>query len=146
MDRGLAALLTSYVRLTGTQFSRNDAAGNVTSPSAAAAFASAIDDITRRAEEISNDSEITERVRETLERLQAYWLRKANLTPSLGYKTRNDGKTLGLLREPERGKWEPFTCLSSLRDVEPMVSLLLDERGLGESETDEPLQEEGAPQ
>jgi hypothetical protein len=50
----------------------------------------------------------------------------------LGYKTRNDGRTLGLLKDPEQGNWEPFTCLNSLRDVEPMVQLILDERDLGE--------------
>jgi hypothetical protein len=146
LDRGLAALLTSYIRLTGTEWNRNDAAGDVTLPAAMAAFAEAIRDITRRAEEISSDSEVAERVRATLEELQAYWQQKANIIPALGYKTRNDGKTLGLLREPEQGKWEPFTCLNSLRDVEPMVNLLLDERGLGETEFSVPditLQKEG---
>ena len=28
---------------------------------------------------------------------------------------------------PEAGRWQPFTCLNSLRDVEPTVNLLLDE-------------------
>ncbi len=146
LDRGLAALLTSYVRLTGTEFSRNEDAGEVTSPDAAAYFTEAIDDIARRAEEITYDGEVAVRVRGALEKLKAYWLLKASVTPDLGYKTRNDGKTLGLLRDPERGSWEPFTCLNSLRDVEPTVNLILDERGLGDNDysTAEPTQlEEG---
>ena len=133
LDRGLAALLSSYIRLTGTEWNRNDTAGDVTKPTAVVAFAEAIRDITHRAEEVSHDSEVAERVRATLEELQVYWRQKANTIPDLGYKTRNDGKTLGLLHEPEQGKWEPFTCLNSLRDVEPMVNLLLDERGLGDT-------------
>jgi len=144
LDRGLAALLTSYMRLTGTEFSRNEDAGEVTSPDAAPYFTEAIDDISRRAEEITYDGEVAVRVRTALEKLKSYWLRKANVTPDLGYKTRNDGKTLGLLRDPERGSWEPFTCLNSLRDVEPTVNLILDELGLGDNEysTVEPTQQE----
>jgi len=69
-----------------------------------------------------------------LDRLKAYWLRQASTIPSLGYKKKNDGRTLGLLKGPEQGKWDPFTCLNSLRDVEPSVHLILDERGLGEGE------------
>jgi hypothetical protein len=57
---------------------------------------------------------------------------KANTIPALGYKKQQDSITLGLLKEPERGKWEPFTCLNSLRDVEPTVNLILDERSLGD--------------
>ena len=72
------------------------------------------------------------RVRTDLEKLKAYWLHKASSTPGLGYKTRNDGRTLGLLKDPERGNWGPFTCLNSLREVEPSVRLILDDRGLGE--------------
>ncbi len=132
LDRGLASLLTSYVRLTGTTLSPNDAAGNViaTTPS----FVQAREDIARRAEEITASPEVAQRVRDEIDRLKAYWLRQASTVPALGYKKRNDGRTLGLLQDPEHGKWEPFTCLNSLRDVEPTVHLILDERGLGEEE------------
>jgi hypothetical protein len=132
LDRGLAALLTSYVRLTGTEFSNNDAAGEVTASTAY--FAQAIEEIARRADEVTYNGVAGARVRADLEKLKAYWLHKASVLPGLGYKTRNDGKTLGLLKEPERGKWEPFTCLNSLRDVEPTALLILDERGLGDTE------------
>jgi hypothetical protein len=138
LDRGLAALLTSYVRLTGTEFSKNDSAGQVTQPDAIPYFEEAFNAISRRAEEVTFGGEAAERVLSMLAKLKAYWLRKASVVPNLGYKMRNDGKTLGLLRGPERGEWEPFTCLNSLRDVEPTVNLILDERGLGDSEFDTP--------
>ena len=33
----------------------------------------------------------------------------------------------------DRVDWTPFTCLNSLRDVEPSINLILDERGLGDN-------------
>jgi hypothetical protein len=133
-DRGLAALLTSYIRLSGTTFNKNEDAGKV--GGAAQLFAEAIETITRRAEAIIADDESVERIQQDLEKLRDYWLRKAQATPVLGYKERKDGKTLGLLKDPEPGKWEPFTCLNSLRDVEPTVNLVFDQRGLGDNNDD----------
>ncbi len=130
LDRGLAALLTSYVRLTGPELSANEAAGNVNAETSY--FAQALDEITRRAGEVTYDDQAEQRVRADLEKFKAYWLHKASSTPGLGYKTRNDGRTLGLLKDPERGNWEPFTCLNSLREVEPPVQLILDDRNLGD--------------
>ena len=132
LDRGLAALLTSYVRLTGTELSANAAAGDVSATTST--FAQAREEIARRAEEITASPEVAQRVRAELDRLQAYWVRQAATVPALGYKKRNDGRTLGLLQSPEQGRWEPFTCLNSLRDVEPGIHLILDERELGEEE------------
>lgn len=128
LDRGLAALLTSLVRLSESTLNKNDSAGLVTQN--AAVFTNAIDAITHRAEEVSNDAEVVERVRADLEGLKTYWLQTAVRLKSLGYKDQKNGITLGLLKDPQRGKWEPFTCLNSLRDVEPTVHLILDENGL----------------
>ena len=82
-------------------------------------------------------------VRAELDRLQAYWLRQASTIPSLGYKKRNDGRTLGLLQSPEQGRWEPFTCLNSLRDVEPTANLILADYNL-DDDGGEDAEEEGA--
>ena len=134
LDRGLAALLTSYVRLSGTEFSPNAQAGEISASSAADLFEIAIADIARRAIEVTDDYEAEARVRADLAKLRDYWLKKASTTPTLGYKQHNDSRTLGLLQEPERGNWQPFTCLNSLRDVEPTVYLVLDERDLGDAD------------
>ena len=50
----------------------------------------------------------------------------------LGYKKKNDGVTKELLRVPSLGDWDNFTCLNSLRDVEPTVGLILSDHGLDE--------------
>src|SRR5260370_1193068 len=50
-DRGLAALLTSYVRLSGSEFNKNEAAGEVTATTPY--FAQAIKEISQRADEIT---------------------------------------------------------------------------------------------
>jgi hypothetical protein len=57
----------------------------------------------------------------------------------LGYRDTRDGLTVGLLRRPGREPWHDFTCLNSLRDVEPEVGLVLDDRGLDDEATAVPV-------
>jgi hypothetical protein len=38
--------------------------------------------------------------------------------------------TIGLLRKPSIEQWDEFTCLNSLRDVEPTANLILDDFGM----------------
>jgi hypothetical protein len=44
----------------------------------------------------------------------------------------NKGEMVQLLWQPTVEKWEPFTCLNSLRDVEPTVKFIVDDSGLDE--------------
>ena len=46
--------------------------------------------------------------------------------------TLRDGVTVNLLHHPGLKRWEEFTCLNSLREVEPTVTLLLDERPMAD--------------
>lgn len=131
LDRGLAALLVSYVRLLGGEFNENSQAGRVTGDHPY--FATAIEELSQRARTITGNGEISSMVRETLEELKEIWLKKVATMQGgavLGYKWRSDGKTVGLLRQPGQSGWDPFTCPNSLRDVEPSVNLILDDRGL----------------
>jgi hypothetical protein len=132
LDRGLAALLVSYARLLGGEFNENSRAGSIiaTHPYLLAA----LEELPGRAVAVTGSEPVGEMVRETLEELRAYWMHKTreNSGTRLGYKTRRDGQTIGLLRQPGQGEWLPFTCLNSLRDVEPAIHLILDERGLGD--------------
>jgi hypothetical protein len=48
----------------------------------------------------------------------------------LGYDEERDGITAGLLKRPGLEAWDDFTCLNSLRDVEPNVGLILHDGGL----------------
>ena len=132
LDRGLAALLVSYVRLLGSEFNANSQAGMVTGthPSLAAA----IEELSACARAITQSEEVGEAVRKELEYLKTTWLHQiANMTggATLGYQSKRDGQTIGLLRSPSKD-WMPFTCLNSLRDVEPSINLILDNRSLGD--------------
>lgn len=40
------------------------------------------------------------------------------------------GTTVSLLQRPGLERWEEFTCLNSLRDVEPTVKLVIEDGGL----------------
>jgi len=48
----------------------------------------------------------------------------------LGYQGKKDGVTLPLLEQPGLGRWDKFTCLNSLRNVEPGVNLIFNDYGM----------------
>lgn len=133
LDRGLAALLVSYVRLLGPEFNENTQAGKVIA--AHPYFLQALTGLSSRAVTVTGSQEVGQLVQDTLAELTAYWLQKMHTDTGarLGYRTRKDGQTIGLLRQPGQGEWRPFTCLNSLRDVEPSINLILDERALGDN-------------
>ena len=61
------------------------------------------------------------------------------------------GTTVSLLDHAGLETWKPFTCLDSLRDVEPTVRLIIEDFGLDEGGNNEPEEveaesEEGADQ
>jgi hypothetical protein len=72
--------------------------------------------------------------RELEDRLDAWMTEVQRVTHGreLGYRDRKDGVTLGLLQAPGLDRWTSFTCLTSLRDVEPQVGLILDDRSLAD--------------
>lgn len=126
MDRGLSALLVSYVRLLGSKFNGNRDAGFL---KAGHEFLTrAMNDIGKRASAITFNPEAEETVRENMNELIVNWLANATKIQQgggvLGYKTKDDGRTTGLLVPPGKEK-DIFTCLTSLRDVESPVTLIL---------------------
>jgi len=129
VNRGLAALLVSLVRLAGTEFNENKGAARITRdhPYVQRAIAS----ITARAGAIEADQQAG--VAAELESRVQDWLQAASNgtgPQSLGYRSESDGITVGLLSKPAIGPWQHFTVLNSLRDVEPSVGLILDD-GVG---------------
>lgn len=140
-DRGLAALLVSAMRLRGSEFNPNSAAGKLTGPHLY--LQTAIDSICTRASQVTADPNTTASVKSELNSLARYWEKRAKSMTGgakLGFKATKDGY-LNLLEAPSRGEWKPFTCLNSLRDVEPTVNLILDEGMLDismPSESNEP--------
>ena len=70
--------------------------------------------------------------------MDAWLAQRAAITGGaiLGYEGKTDGRTLGLLSKPAQGAWETFTCLNSLRDVEPSVKLILRDYGMDREDTE----------
>ena len=132
MRRGLAALLVALVRLLGDEFNANERAGRVVAGHPYLGEALRI--IAERAALVTGQQRLQAEVTQILTALIDTWRDQASHTVGgriLGYKDKKDGVTVGLLHAPEAGRWEAFTCLNSLRDVEPGVGLILDERGMG---------------
>lgn len=131
LSRGLTALLVSLVRLSGQEFNLNDHAGKIARSHPY--IQAAIDAIVERASAIGN-TQIGEQVRDELNETLDQWLDQAENRPgggSLVYQSQKAGGTsIPLLQSPEEksGQWETFTCLNSLRNVEPTVNLILNDQ------------------
>ncbi len=141
LDRGLTALLVSLVRLGGGEYNANQKAEDVDRNSQQ--VKEAVEAIVRRAEEVGGKKEAGEEVRAMLNRRLDEWRARADGLSGggrLGYKDRKDGVTKGLLSSPGPGEWDNFTCLNSLRDVEPTVNLVLSDGGLDDEGPDSSLQ------
>ena len=129
LDRGLSGVLVSLVRLSSEKYNDNKSAGDILQ---------ADDELTQAAEAIGKRAGSVARgalpqVEQLLERRIDEWKKQAgNRAAILGYEGENDGKTVGLLTHSAGQPWEPFTCLNSLRDVEPEVLLIHDDYGMEE--------------
>ena len=133
VERGLAALLVSEIRQRGTRFNANERAGQLVRDNA---FVSdSLDTITARAGAVSGKTAVADNLRSILNERLDRWLHIASQTVRAGSRLvyrKTGGENTGLLRLPKPGGWDEFTCLNSLRDVEPGVSLILDDYGLDE--------------
>lgn len=130
-DRGLAALLVSMVRLADTDLAANQRAQalDLASP----LVRRAVDTIRARAARVTHRQGVADQVEARLKTLLDFWDHRAKHRVGgarLGYREERDGKTDGLLSSPGLGDWKDFTCLTSLRDVEPGVGLILDDHGM----------------
>jgi hypothetical protein len=127
IDRGLTALLVSFLRLYGFDFNSNESAAQLKRDHPF--VQTAIEEISRRAGLVTGNLQVEQDVRAELTSRIDHWLaRAAKLAAGgakLGYRGKGDSRTLPLLENPGRGGWDLFTCLTSLRDVEPSVNLIL---------------------
>ena len=149
ISRGLAALLVSLVRLRGVEFNPNEKAMLLATQANHAFVQEAIKIIEARAEQVAS-REVADFVKEELKRKVDQWQGRAQRITGgsrLGYQTKKDGQTVGLLSKPSMEKWDEFTCLNSLREVEPTAHLILDDHNLDEegeiadAEQDAPVDE-----
>jgi hypothetical protein len=131
LDRGLTGVLVSHLRLLGEDFNANGKAGQLERGHRFVDLA--LDEISHRAGLVTESHQNQDLVRHMIEVRLDQWLAKAQATTGgaiLGYAGRRDGRTLGLLRKPAEEDWSLFTCLNSLRDVEPNVALILKDYGM----------------
>ncbi len=129
IDRGLSAVLASLVRLAAADYNDNKVAGRV--DRANALVQAAIAGISRRAVEVRQNISAGQGIEQLLKARMDTWMSQAHPKPGgprLGYQTERDAVTIGLLQRAGLGDWDEFTCLGSLRDVEPSVGLVLDDR------------------
>ena len=132
--RGLSALLVSLLRLRGFDFNKNESAMRMASEAGSADVKEVVDWIVERARTVADD-ETAQRVEADLLEKIKYWKNRAvNLTGGsrLGYQSKKDSETTGLLQRPGIEAWDEFTCLNSLRDVEPTSYLVLNDHNLDE--------------
>jgi Helicase conserved C-terminal domain len=128
VDRGLSALLAALVRLPAPEYNDNRAAGRLDRTHAI--VQQAVESIAARSEEVTGSKAEGDRVRRMLKARIDTWLKRAQPKAGgarLGYQRERDGLTLGLLERAGMGDWDDFTCLGSLRDVEPTVGLILED-------------------
>ena len=134
LSRGLTALLVSCIRLQGTEFNANKKASKIDRNHPY--VKDAIKTIVRRAELVGScdgDESFVSNLKTELNERLDQWLAEAQKTAGgrvLGYDEERDGITVGLLDRPGLDPWGDFTCLNSLRDVEPNVGLILSDGGL----------------
>jgi hypothetical protein len=124
IDRGLSALLVSLVRLLGGDLNENAKAAGVARSHAF--VVRAIEEISKRAERVLMDQSAGQEVKAQLTARLDDWLARASAAGGqLAYRGRRDGTTVPLLEQPTETGWDVFTCLNSLRDVEPTSSFIL---------------------
>jgi hypothetical protein len=133
LDRGLSAVLVALVRLSSGRFNDNDGAARILRDDEALALA--IQTIARRAALVDESKQTEDVTRALLERRIDEWLAAAEPKPGAGklvYKAFREPTGRPLLEPAGLTNWKTFTCLGSLRDVEPTAELVLTDGGLDE--------------
>jgi len=127
LDRGLTAILVALVRLQGETYNANRTAADVDAKHEY--VRRACDVISERIARIRESKDAGEEVRAALQQRLDVWRARARGV-LLGYKQKRDGVTVPLLHTPGNERWDTFTCLNSLREVEAPVGLILVDDGL----------------
>lgn len=125
LDRGLAGVMVSMLRLEDDHLNGNLSAGQLHPNEKRVPVV--IQRLQERVRAAGGEPRLVEHLgREAASKME-HWrsrIRAQNVDHQLAYKKDSDA-IVGLLEKPEPGGWQPFTCLNSLRDVEGSVDLLL---------------------
>ena len=140
LDRGLTALLVALIRLEAEMFNAEEKADNL--DRGHDIVKAAVKAISDRAENISGLKTVGDDVRRMLDYRLDEWLKLVenchSAGSSLAYKKGKSDVAMPMLKGAEAGRWDLFTCLNSLRDVETPVRLIL---GTQEIEDNKPWSE-----
>lgn len=123
LDRGLTGLAVALVRHHCEATNPNAAAQSLNPHAMAGEAVSAI--LARGAGVTARPEIATALERSLRRRLDSWGAHQHQEAATLGYRQRQDGRTLGLLRQPDEGAWTMWSCPTSLREVEVGVNLLL---------------------
>ena len=120
LDKGLTGVLVSAVRHGDYEWNPNPSARHLKRPDGR--LAAHIQEIAERAGSVTGDVAASERLVEMANQRLDAWERETGLRPDLSYakRTRDD---VPLLRKPEAGEWNMWTCPNSLRDTEAQANL-----------------------
>src|SRR5438045_3884191 len=130
----------SLIRLRNMEFNPNEAANRILASDPY--VQDAINAIVQRAELVGDGTAVADYCRAQLQAKVDLW--QAEAQNQTGGRTltfsepRGDdgpkrGTTVRLLRRPGLERWEEVTCLTSRREVEPSVKLIMDDGGLDET-------------
>jgi hypothetical protein len=129
VDRGLTGILASLLRLQGLDLNPNEGAGRLTSAGDARANA-ATASVAARSWSVSETVAVKDRTEQLAkERIDKWVYESQKGGRTLGYRAKKDGDTVGLLKSPGPQPWDTFTTPTSMREVEPSVSLILGHLG-----------------
>jgi len=129
LDRGLSGVYVSQLRLLDSEFNPNQSAGRFSHPHAL--IEEVEQDISRRAGLVTASEKTRALTAGMLTARRDEWLNKAQSTSGgsiLSYHARRTGRDISLLRQPTEKGDGYFSCLNSLRDVEPQVRLILSDQ------------------
>ncbi|WP_201352062.1 DISARM system helicase DrmA [Hydrogenimonas urashimensis] len=134
MDRGLTGTMVSMARTRYEELAPNEGAGELKSPSDSR-IVSVEEEIVARMERVK-DVSAGQLARSMMEERVDRWTKEANEKGRrLGYDVkRKKGEVAALLKRPGVEPWDIFTVPTSMREVEPGVRLVLEERTLQESD------------
>jgi hypothetical protein len=132
VDRGLPALLVSLIRLSDPDFSSDDAA--IRSVEDGATVADAKKAILERAEALARDTARVAELRAQLDSKIDMWKSAAIRAGAQGSLTYADGSH-ALLKDAGATPASEFTCLNSMRNVEPSLLLLFQDDGMEQTAT-----------
>jgi hypothetical protein len=131
LERGLSGVYVGMMRQMEGTFNANAAAGLIKGTE------SLLTEVANLIRDRGTKAMIKNAVGAEITQMADYrrdkWVKRATTAKDhrIGYRDDSEG-VVGLLQHAgQTPQWQDFSCLDSLRDVEPMVNLVLDERSVG---------------